>query len=157
MKLVVVSDSHGNSVALANIIEREKPFDCLVHCGDGARDLAYLVLPSGAVLVRVMGNIDRAYGMDLPVREFFQAEGFHVMATHGDYQRAHTDLLGLMDEARTYRADIVLFGHTHLRYLGKNRPWLFNPGAAQQGLYGVVLVTDRVEFFHKRWQPDAVE
>jgi uncharacterized protein len=155
MKLVVVSDSHGNTAALANILEREKPFDFLVHCGDGARDLAHLALPGGAALVRVSGNVDRAYGIELPVREFLQVQGFHVMATHGDRQRAHTDLAGLYDEAKTYRADIVLFGHTHLRYLGGERPWLFNPGAAQQGLYGVIVITDRVEFFHKRWEAGA--
>jgi uncharacterized protein len=152
MKILVVSDSHGNSVALARIMEREMPFEILVHCGDGVRDLARLRIPPSVRVVGVTGNMDRAGVTDRESLETFEIPGFKFLVTHGDRQRAHEDYMGLVDEARTRDADIVLFGHTHRQFLREGRPSLFNPGAAQQGFYGTVLVGDGIEFFHKRWE-----
>ena len=45
---------------------------------------------------------------------------------------------------------MVLFGHTHKKYLAEGTPLLFNPGAAQGGLYGVVVMGERIEVFAKR-------
>ena len=36
IKILVVSDSHGARRHLQEIIDRERPFDYLIHCGDGA-------------------------------------------------------------------------------------------------------------------------
>ncbi|TAL39813.1 MAG: YfcE family phosphodiesterase [Spirochaetes bacterium] len=152
MKILVVSDSHGNSAALARIVERELPFEILVHCGDGVRDLAQLRIPRSVRVVGVTGNMDRAVVTGREVLELFELPGFKFLVTHGDRQRAHEDYLGLLDEAHVRGADIVLFGHTHRPFLREGRPSLFNPGAAQQGFYGTVLVSDRIEFFHKRWE-----
>ena len=35
-------------------------------------------------------------------------------------------------------ADIVLFGHTHVKYCRGEKPVLFNPGPANNGCYGVI-------------------
>ena len=35
LKILVVSDTHGNTVRLGRIVRRESPFDYLFHCGDG--------------------------------------------------------------------------------------------------------------------------
>lgn len=34
MKVLIVSDTHGKEGNLKEAMEREKPFDMLVHCGD---------------------------------------------------------------------------------------------------------------------------
>jgi len=56
MKILVVSDSHGNTVMLQRIIDREWPFDRLVHCGDGAADLLRVRLPAGMPVTPVSGK-----------------------------------------------------------------------------------------------------
>ena len=150
MKLLVVTDSHGNSTALGRIIREEAPFEYLIHCGDGLDDLARVEMPPLASLVAVQGNIDRARGVRGEERANLVIMGRRILIVHGDRQGAHNDLLGLLDEAKTGGFDMVLFGHTHKKYLAEGTPLLFNPGAAQGGLYGVVVMGERIEVFAKR-------
>jgi hypothetical protein len=71
------------------------------------------------------------------------------MITHGDLQGAHRDTLGLLDEGRARGCDIVLFGHTHRPYKAGGKPALFNPGAALNGSYGVILLNGAPGFYQK--------
>lgn len=150
MKLLVCSDSHGNAAALGRIIRAEAPFEYLIHCGDGLDDLSGVEIPAGASLVAVQGNIDRARGVQGDIRASLSIMGRSILITHGDRQRAHQDYLGLLDEAKSGGFELVLFGHTHTRYTGRGIPLLFNPGAAQSGLYGVVMIGRRIEVFARR-------
>lgn len=150
MKLLVVSDSHGNSAALQRIVDGEKPFDLLVHCGDGITDLERVSLPGDAVIVLVQGNIDRARGVHAETERVLAPGGHRILVTHGDGQEAHRDYLGLIDAAKALRCEAVLFGHTHTAYLSRGNPALFNPGPAQRGQYGVVVAGDTLEFYRKR-------
>lgn len=150
MKLLVVSDSHGNTVLLQRIVDREKPYDCLVHCGDGVNDLIHVSLPADAAVITVAGNIDRARGIRGEIREFITVGERRVMVTHGDHQGAHHNYDGLIDEGTRYRCDLVLFGHTHLPYRSSGNPLLFNPGAAQRGLYGIVIFNGKMVCAHRR-------
>ncbi|MDO5136238.1 MAG: metallophosphoesterase family protein, partial [Eubacteriales bacterium] len=34
MKVLVVSDTHGRDRGLERVVEKEAPFDYLIHCGD---------------------------------------------------------------------------------------------------------------------------
>jgi len=147
-KILVVSDSHGNSIKLRDIINREKPFDYIVHCGDGVNDLIHSSVPPGSVTLAVTGNIDIGRGITgerLIVTTIAEKK---IMITHGDIFGAHAGLSSLESEARKRGADIVLFGHTHVKYLGKGTPALFNPGPANNGLYGIIYLADRVSFSH---------
>lgn len=150
MKLLVVSDSHGNIARLQTIIDSEAPFDYIIHCGDGVGDLLHVSLPDGAAVLRVSGNVDRMRGSAIEVREFATIGGAKVMITHGDVQHAHTDYFGLLDDAAFFGCDAVFFGHTHRQYASKGAPLLFNPGAVQQGCYGVITLGDSIGYAHKK-------
>lgn len=152
MKLLIVSDSHGNVSRIQKIVDQEDPFDCLIHCGDGIRDLFHVDVPGGARIVRVSGNIDLSvvYDMDRIVTQ--EIGGMRFMITHGDLYDAHNGYGMLLSEGRKMGCDIVLFGHTHTQYHSGGRPILFNPGAAANGFYGVINIAEGkdAEFLHRR-------
>jgi len=149
-KILVVSDSHGNTTALQRIISLEKPFDYLIHCGDGVADLMYVQLPGNPFVLKVSGNIDRARGMHIDQRLIETIEGYRVYITHGDGHHVHRDISGVYSAAINEGCDIALFGHTHRQYLSENEPRLFNPGEARGGFYGVIHVDDTINFYHMR-------
>ena len=147
-KILVVADSHGNSPKLRVIVEREKPFDCMVHCGDGVNDLIHAALPPEAVTYAVTGNIDLGRGVYGERRIVTTIAGRRFLITHGDLYGAHNGLHLLEEEGVKQGADIVLFGHTHVKYCRGEKPVLFNPGPANNGCYGVIRIGETVDFSH---------
>ncbi len=140
LKIIVISDSHGNTVKLGRIIRRESPFDYLFHCGDGAGDLIHVDVPAGTVVVRVCGNVDMARNLDAERLVVMPVGPVTVMAAHGDQFYVNYGYEAIEREGRSRNADIVLFGHTHAAYHGGTKPVLFNPGPATNGKYGLIYV-----------------
>jgi predicted phosphodiesterase len=69
MKLIIVSDSHGSFGGLKKIVEREAPFNLLLHLGDGLEELARLGRIIDFQYDGVNGNngpLFRAYPSTLP-------------------------------------------------------------------------------------------
>ena len=156
MKILVVSDSHGNNGNVRKAIEIESPFDILVHCGDveGTRStIAPENPPYGVKVVR--GNCD--FGNSLPVEEEFKAGFFNVWVTHGDKYNVKYDekLDQLKKAAKVKRADVVFFGHSHYAEIvdDKESGIVFvNPGcigtpktSAGKSTYAVVEITEDYE------------
>ena len=56
MKVLIVSDTHGRRGELEEIIELEKPFQFLIHCGDVEGDEEYIRQTAGCDCVFVKGN-----------------------------------------------------------------------------------------------------
>jgi len=153
-RILVLSDSHGNSKNVKRILELCHDADMIVHLGDGAADLSKL-LPDNyeKPLVLIEGNgeyygwvgADRRYR---PKRtEIVAFEGKKIFMTHGHLYDVKYGLERIAARAYADGADIVLFGHTHnpiskylpkgteLEFVGKTeRPLLlFNPGTAGMG------------------------
>jgi len=155
-KVLVVSDSHGRYGNLQLAIEREMPFDVLVHCGDveGYLELATGENPPYEVRV-VKGNCD--FGGRYPKEEEFRVGFFDIWATHGNLYNVKNelDLSTLKNAAKEKRADIVLFGHTHCSEIMRdeeNNILLLNPGSIGEsrfgngnGTYATLKITDDYE------------
>lgn len=139
MKIVVVSDSHGDFLRLGRIIEREKPFDMLIHCGDGALDPVRAGLPDGVTLVRVAGNMDRYNPVDLEEQIVVEAEGYKILVVHGDRYSVKGGVLELKSFFAGSSYDAVFFGHTHIKFYEPGKPVFLNPGPANKGCYAVVV------------------
>ncbi|MBN1531697.1 MAG: YfcE family phosphodiesterase [Spirochaetes bacterium] len=150
MKILVVSDSHGNSERLRRIVDAERPFQYLVHCGDGVNDLLHAGVPADAVTLAVAGNVDLGRGITGERILWTRIGGRAFMITHGDLFGAHNGLSGLEREAARGGADIVLFGHTHVRHLREEPPAMLNPGSANNGWYGLVEIDGDVRFSHRQ-------
>jgi uncharacterized protein len=148
-KILVMSDSHGNRDIVSRIIKHENPLEFIVHCGDGAGDLFFAEIPEGVKVIKVTGNVDLYGNLDMERIEIFTIDSLRIMVAHGDQFRVQDDYAGLIQEAAKRGVDLVFFGHTHKKHLSGNRPVIFNPGAANRGMYGIVTLGENVEFSHR--------
>lgn len=129
MRILVVSDTHGNYQLLHKLLTTVGPFDLLIHAGDGGNDLLQLArdfpdLPRYAVA----GNCDPF--SRLPRELCFEAGGQRIFLTHGDRYGVKHDLLRLALKGKASQADLVIFGHTHLPLLDQSHGvMLLNPGS----------------------------
>ena len=141
MRLLIVSDSHGNAYALRRLIQMHSEADMLVFLGDGARDLERVTAEFPSLRVRaVRGNND--YDSLSPTEDIFHTAGKRVFIAHGHtyYVKRGTEIF--IDAARAKSADIALFGHTHSpvsRYEGGL--YIANPGALYSGCYALADIT----------------
>ena len=141
MRILVVSDSHGDVFGLREAIEAQPKARMIVHLGDGERDMDALShLFEEIKVVQVRGNTD--LGVFAPNTCVETVEGKRVYCTHGDRENVKGGTDKLKRIARGEKADIVLFGHTHVpKNEYKDGLYIFNPGSIKQGSYGVVDIT----------------
>lgn len=144
MKVLVVSDSHGNETYLYTAIHENLDADVIIHLGDGERDMEVLKdLPSAQwkKIYQVAGNCDLA--SQLPTTLFETIGGYRFYITHGHIQRVKLGLEALAWDAKEHDRQVVLFGHTHRQYFSEeNGIYLFNPGSIYRGDYGIISVVD---------------
>ena len=149
MKLLVFSDSHGNSAKMLNAITENSP-DIIVHLGDGSRDVAQIEKQFPQIpLKAVRGNCD--ISSDWPDSELFPVGKVRVFITHGHIYGVKWTLSSLVDEASARGANVVMFGHTHnAHYSMSGGLHVLNPGSCGSSpapSYAEVIVDDRGEVF----------
>lgn len=148
MKLLILSDSHGNIDNMARCVERVNPRRVL-HLGDCLRDAqalhqAFPQLPMDTV----PGNCDWG-SFDAPER-LLEFGGVRVLMMHGHTRNVKASPLAAQYAAREYGARVLLFGHTH-RPMVDNDGTLYtmNPGAIgdpRRPTYGVLSIeNDRID------------
>ncbi len=149
VKVLVISDSHGNLQRLEEIIKKESPFDYLIHCGDGVGDILHAEIPSDTVIVRVTGNVDLNRGYDIGRIETVVIDNRTFIVSHGDlfYVNRNYDLI--LNKGIELGADAVIFGHTHKKLYVGGMPSLFNPGPANKGAYGIIGIDSDLHFFNR--------
>lgn len=142
MKLLVLSDSHGNLAnAVAAVAETEP--DMILHLGDGWDDarelsLAYPDIP----LEQVPGNCD--FRMGEPQEKLLLVEGHRIFCCHGHTRGVKQGCGAAIAEAKRQGAELLLFGHTHRSDWGREGAlqWM-NPGSVgdwRRPSYGLVEV-----------------
>jgi putative phosphoesterase len=152
LKIVVVSDTHGNTDLLGKVINDCSPFDIIVHCGDGVRDICTADIPEKSVVLKVLGNTDIYSGCDADDVLTEEISSRTVMVTHGHQYNVKSGFKQLVHEAEHFKAGVVIFGHTHEQYLREGVPLLFNPGSLSGGSYGIIHASDDTEwrFEHRK-------
>jgi hypothetical protein len=152
LKLIVISDTHGERSWIQKALDLHPNADVVVHCGDFASDLESI---KGAPLevVSVMGNVmDLHVGLVPPESRVEERlliyEGVRILLTHGHrYDVKHT-LNKLFYRALEAQADLVLFGHTHVALSLEHQGVSFlNPGSPARPRggrpgYGIVEVQE---------------
>ncbi len=128
MKLLVVSDSHGNVDNMVRAVEQVQP-DRILHLGDGWRDAEELhaIFPH-IPLDQVPGNCD-FLSAEPPVKVLC-VEDKRIVMCHGHTYRVKEGLLDAGYAAQEQQADLFLFGHTHRptqEWAGKSL--MVNPGS----------------------------
>lgn len=111
MKIVVVSDSHGDISAIQRVMEKERDADYFFHAGDYLRDMR-LAGGGNVSFFAVRGNCD-GFDMAEEMEECFTLEGICFLLTHGHWYGVKSELNRLAGHAAKLGASVCVFGHTH--------------------------------------------
>ena len=112
MKLLILSDSHGEQEPMRLAVRRERP-DVLIHLGDHAADAFELAQEFYDLPVSyVRGNCDGPFP-SCAETYLRNLEGVRVFAAHGHRYGVKSGLLRFYFAAAENGAQLALFGHTH--------------------------------------------
>lgn len=142
-KILVLSDSHRRRIILEEIFEQENDADIIVFLGDGLEDIeeCRYVIPNlrGKDIRMVSGNCDWSSmeSSSIMLSEYNKK----ILCTHGHLFGVKRGLDDLALAAKNKGCDAVLFGHTHVPvFTERHGIKLFNPGAVEDGRYGVIMI-----------------
>ena len=126
MKLIVMSDSHGDLESVKAVSEISA--DAIFHCGDSELSFEDSLLTN---MHKVRGNCD--FDSAFPSSVVVEVKGTTILAVHGHEHDVKGSALPLLYAAQECGADIVLFGHSHLYGAEMKDGILFlNPGSTTQ-------------------------
>lgn len=146
MKIMVISDTHGNYLAPLTFIDEHEGIDLIIHLGDEISDAKMLQNLTSIPIILVPGNCDP--DAREPRELCGVLGGQRIFMTHGDMYRVKNGLGALMGKAASEKASVVLFGHTHTPLVQReNNLLLVNPGtlmtASKNRSYAILEVTNR--------------
>ena len=142
MTLLVLSDSHGRSDNVEKIISLAGKPEAILFLGDGLRDLSYL--STDIPIYKVRGNCDYFNASHIHATEerILHFGEYTVMMMHGHAHSVKDSPEHAMVYAAQKGADILLYGHTHVRHeqylptgstirgVTLEKPlWVLNPGS----------------------------
>ena len=132
MKILVMSDSHGNKDAMLKAVSLESP-GLILHLGDHDWDCSAIEWKYPEIPLRsVKGNCDRS--SDGLETDEFTLCGKRFFITHGNLYKVKTGFSSIINSACVRGADIMLFGHTHTpHYSMLENITIINPGSIGMG------------------------
>lgn len=143
-KILVLSDTHGNFNKILKIFKIENP-DIIISAGDGVKDIEELsYIYENKIFYKVKGNCD-FFERNCNEEEIFEIDNVKFYLTHGHLYGVKRDLEELRKRSKELSADISIYGHTHKENLELRENIIFNPGAAEDGKYGIILIDENKE------------
>lgn len=132
MRIVVISDTHGNYSAIEDVFLRNADADWLFHLGDGEHELDRFIVANPFLsqkIIHVAGNCD--YGSLSHDVFTLPAMNNKILATHGHMHGVKSSLEPLKQLAVQNGCNIILYGHTHERFISyQDGIYIMNPGSA---------------------------
>lgn len=111
MKILIISDSHGNVANLNYVISNYK-FDYIFYLGDGISDLGTLTKLDNVKFVK--GNCD--IFSNAKYEEIVKIGELKFLLLHGHTYNVKQGLGALINYAKTLGVNYVFFGHTHKHF-----------------------------------------
>ncbi|WP_423188773.1 metallophosphoesterase family protein [Alkalibacterium sp. f15] len=129
MKLVVVSDNHGNTHYMEEIYSIHQPDTAeWIHCGDSELMEDH---PLWQTYKTVLGNMDITD--KYKVSRVEQVGEFRYLLVHGHKHGVKRSYDQLAELAKTSDVKVVFYGHTHIPKVEKKEGIVFiNPGSIAQ-------------------------
>lgn len=132
MRIVVMSDSHGNYAAVESIIDRNTDADWIIHLGDGERELDRYIVSHPMIarkIIHVAGNCD--FNSLSPNTFVLPVLNHKIFAAHGNKFGVDYSAEAIKRAAKEEECDIIIFGHTHCRLNRfEDDFYILNPGSA---------------------------
>ena len=144
MKILVMSDSHGDVETMLEAVERETP-DMIIHLGDCWRDAERVMerYPDSP-FVRVPGNCD--FRSRTKAEQAITIHGRKLLLCHGHTYGVKQGLWEAEQAAKEQELDAFLFGHTHESLVEMRKGVLYlNPGSVGMGYpctYGILTIDE---------------
>ena len=143
MRILVVSDTHGDEYGLCQTILAQPKAEVVIHLGDGQQDLELQKarFPE-KMFLQVRGNCD--WGSKLPSTGNCLVEGVRIFYTHGHVYDVKYGTYDFERAARERKANIALYGHTHRsEEVYRDGLYILNPGSlhGSYGTYGIIDIT----------------
>jgi phosphodiesterase family protein len=147
MRILIASDTHGKDEVLKEVIDKEAPFDMLIHLGDtvGSEKKIAQMLSVRTAFLTVKGNNDFANTLD--EKKEVRLGKYKALLVHGHRHGVYAGTQHLRNEALSKGYDIVMYGHTHVpHYENKDGIIILNPGSIsyprQRGNTGTYMIMD---------------
>lgn len=113
MRILVISDSHGRTGKIEQAIEKEIDAKHIFFLGDCVKDIEdYPFIYPDRTFHIVSGNCD--YSSVFKSADTVTIAGKKIFFTHGHHLSVKSGLERLKQFAKVEKADIVLYGHTHI-------------------------------------------
>lgn len=147
MTAIILSDTHGMSHRIEQVLSLNRRADALLFLGDGIRDLSEEIISSPTRLFGgVRGNCDSfsllTSNYSFSDELLLQMGAYTVLMMHGHRHSVKSGTDAAIRYAASRGADVLLYGHTHIpeeRYIPEgseiggirlSRPmYVFNPGS----------------------------
>ena len=145
MKILVLSDSHSGLSFMRYCIEQVKP-QHIIHLGDHFADGEAMAQEYPHIRFhQVPGNCDQYRALPWqPDVLSYPIEGLNFYMTHGHRHAVKSGLHRLLLDARKSKADVALYGHTHIADCHREEDGLYviNPGScgSWSGSVGLIEV-----------------
>lgn len=128
IKVLVISDSHGDLRNVEKVIKRSCKLDMVVHLGDITGQDNELKKLCNCPVKIIKGNCD-FYSENEPV-EVFSLGKNKIFATHGHNYSVDWGLDDLCYAAQEQGCNIAMYGHTHVPDVSYNGGvTIINPGS----------------------------
>lgn len=147
MKILVFSDSHGNSLRIKKAIsDHEAGCNLIIHLGDGRADMEYVSQFYPEIpCIMISGNSESRKRDE----KIVEIGGIKIICIHGHTFNVKKDINEAQLYAKNAGADILLYGHTHFAddtlscFDDGRRIRSFNPGSIGKGYppsYGIIII-----------------
>ena len=160
MKILVLSDTHGDLKKAKEVIKKHNEVDLIIHCGDFIYDAIELQKLTNKEVLMVRGNCDDSHGYNDFIK--YKTPYGYILIAHGHQYGVKKSYLNITYKAKEADCICAVFGHTHIPYIGENDGIkLFNPGSISRpsdgsnGSYGLIITEDEhmsfsIEYYNKK-------
>lgn len=169
-KVVILSDNHFQRKEMMGILEKHRDATAIIHCGDSQYSVNDEIF-NGVITVK--GNNDfQKFDREKVVK----IDGLVFYISHGHEQYVYFDTKPnvrgtneFVEHARTFNADIAIYGHTHVAEVHEHDGVLvINPGSTnfprsftmRQPSYAILTIEGNqrdVRFYHSKTHEDITD
>lgn len=109
MKILVMSDTHGDAEVIRRVRDAHQNADWVIHCGDSELPYDHPYLENA---IKVRGNCDS--DDRFPNEEVFETEEIKGFVAHGHLLNVKSTIMNLLYRSKEIGANAAFFGHSHL-------------------------------------------